>query len=147
MSRMPIIESGVLQGFLYDVYEARAAGITATGHARGGASVQPSVGTSNLVMAPGETALATLCAEPERAVLVTRFSGSSNPITGEFSGVIKGGFLLKKGERVPVKETMIAGNLYELIKSVSGVSAEVRFINGSSRIPALRVEDVSVTAG
>jgi PmbA protein len=146
-SRFGIIEHGVLQGFLYDVYEGRAAGKASTGHARGGASSQPRIGTTNLVMTPGETPLPTLCTESRRTILVSRFSGSSNPVTGEFSGVVKGGFLISNGERRPVKETMIAGNLYDLLKSVSGVSREVRNINGSSVIPALRVEDISVTAG
>jgi PmbA protein len=144
---LPIIENGQLRSFLYDVYEARAAGAAPTGHARGGAASPPTIGPSNLVLRPGKTPFAQLCAEPERCILVSRFSGSSNAITGEFSGVVKGGFSLRNGERTPIKETLIAGNLYELLKNVSGISREIRDIGGSDRVPALRIEDVSVTAG
>ena len=142
-----LIDRGVLQEFLYDVYEARAAEREPTGHARGGAASQPAIGPSNLVLEAGPTPFATLCAEPERAVLVSRFSGSTNPVTGDFSGVVKGGFLLHAGERKPLKETLISGNLFDLLQRISGVSREIRNIEGRARIPALRVEDVSVTAG
>lgn len=144
--RMALLERGVLKAFLYDVYEGRAAGAASTGHALGGASGPPSIGPRNLVLEAGEIPLATLCGEAGRVVVVTRFSGSANPVTGEFSGVVKGGFLIREGERSPIRETMISGNLYDVLKSVSGVSREVRDVGGTSQVPALRVEDVSVTA-
>jgi PmbA protein len=142
-----LIEAGVLRGFLYDVYEARAAGAAPTGNARGGAASLPVITPCNVLLEPGATPYASLCREPERAVLVNRFSGSSNPITGEFSGVVKGGFLLRAGERIPIRETLIAGNLYDLLGAISGVSKEIHKLRGSSFVPALRVENISVTAG
>jgi PmbA protein len=144
--RTPLVAEGVLRGFLYDVYEARFAGVRPTGHARGGATSQPAIGVSNLLVSPGESSLEELCRLP-RVVLVNRFSGSSDPVTGEFSGVVKGGFLLRGGERIPLRETLIAGNLYDLLRRVSGVSRERENLYGRARIPALRIEDVSVTAG
>jgi len=145
--RNVLIENGVLRGFLYDVYEARAAGVAPTGNGRGGAGSLPAIAPCNVIVPPGAAAYAALCGEPERAVLVSRFSGSSNPISGEFSGVVKGGFLLRKGERIPIRETLVAGNLYDLLGAISGVSKEVRSLRGSAFVPALRVENISVTAG
>ena len=110
------------------------------------ATSQPAIGVSNLLVSPGESSLDELCRLP-RVVLVNRFSGSSDPVTGEFSGVVKGGFLLRGGERIPLRETLIAGNLYSLLRSISGISRERENLNGRARIPALRIEDVSVTAG
>jgi PmbA protein len=60
---------------------------------------------------------------------------------------VKGGFLMRQGERIPIKETLIAGNLYEALNRVSGISAETRLLNGRLRAPAIRLEDISVTAG
>ncbi len=144
---LTILDRGVLGGFLADVHEARARGVPPPGHARGGAGTLPSIGPSNLTLAPGEIPFSKLCCDPARAVLVSRFSGACNPVTGEFSGVVKGGFLLRQGERRPLKETLIAGNLHTLLLSVSGLSKEVRNLSGHSLLPALRVEDISVTAG
>jgi PmbA protein len=146
-TRTLIVDRGVLSGYLYDVYEARRAERPPTGHARGGAAGRPNIGPSNVIFEPGELSLESLSTQAERAVLVTRLSESSNPTTGEFSGVVKGGFLLSRGARVPIKETMIAGNLYDVLKAVSAVTADTRWLGGSQRVPALRVEGISVTAG
>jgi PmbA protein len=145
--RNVLIEGGVLRAFLYDVYEARAARAAPTGNARGGASSLPTIAPGNVLIEAGTSSYASLCRESERAVLVNRFSGSSNPVTGEFSGVVKGGFLLRAGERIPIRETLVAGNLYDLLRAISGVSKEVQCLRGSAFVPALRVENVSVTAG
>lgn len=142
----PLIKAGVLQGFLYDAYEARAAKTQSTGHASGGASSTPSVGASCLSIAAGTTPLNQLM-DVDQGILVTRFSGSTNPITGDFSGVIKGGFLLQAGEKIPIDETTMAGNLYDCLKNISAISSERRLINGSAHLPTIRIEDVSVSAG
>lgn len=142
-----IVHEGVLRSFLYDVYEARAAQQEPGGHARGGASGVPAIGPSNIVLEAGDQSFSRLCTDPVRAVVVSRFSGSCNPVTGEFSGVVKGGFLMHRGERTPVKEVLIAGNLYEALRKVSGVSEEIRNLGGRVFLPALRIEDISVTAG
>lgn len=143
--RMPLVSGGILQGFLSNAYEARAAQSTSTGHATGGASSTPSVGPSCLSLAAGDTPLEALT-QIERGVLVTRFSGSTNPITGDFSGVIKGGFLIQDGKRTPIEETTMAGNLYDCLQNISAVSTERRLINGSACLPALRIDDVSISA-
>jgi PmbA protein len=146
-ARRVLVRDGVLEAFLYDSYEARVAGQKPPGNARGGAGSVPMIGTASPTLPAGTISFSQLCAEPARAVLVSRFSGSSNPITGEFSGVVKGGFLLEKGKRTAVREVQIAGNLYDALKSISGVSREVRLLDGNVHAPAIRVEDVSITAG
>jgi PmbA protein len=83
----------------------------------------------------------------ERGVVVTRFSGSTNAATGDFSGVVKGGFLIRDGEQHPIDETTIAGNLYDCLKQISGISKETRRIQGTVEVPWIRVDDVSITAG
>ena len=145
--RTPIIAAGRLKSFLSNHYEARRNGGASTGHASGSAAMQPVIGPTNLILESGGTPFSTLCAEGHRTVLVSRFSGSCNPTTGEFSGVVKGGFLIVEGDRRPIRETMISGNLFEILRRVSGVSIETRNIGGRDRIPALRIEDVSITAG
>ena len=138
---------GVLSGFLYDRREARAVGQPPSGHARGGASTAPVIGPSNLVLRAGTESFAALCSEAPRTIVVSRFSGSTEPTTGDFSGVVKGGFLVQRGERRPINETLIAGNLYELLQRITGISREVRVLGGSDRIPGLRFDDVAITAG
>ena len=144
--RRALVDKGVLQGFLYDSYEARRAGTTSTGNAQGGASSAPSINVGALSMDAGSTPLARLEAM-ERGIVMTRFSGSIEPTTGDFSGVVKGGFLVEKGARRPIRETTIAGNIWECLMQVSAISAEREVLFGSACFPSLRIEDVSITAG
>jgi PmbA protein len=68
-------------------------------------------------------------------------------VSGDFSGVAKGSFLLRRGEPPkPIQETLLSGNLYEMLAAVSGVGRARRWIDGSVLAPFLRVEGVSVTS-
>jgi PmbA protein len=147
--RRVLIEDGVLQTYLYNHYEARAAGndASSTGHAGGGASSLPSISPVQLELAAGDTAASDLFGGEEPIIHVGRFSGSTNPVTGDFSGVVKNGFLVENGERQPIKETLMAGNLFTLLESISAISKERRTLGGSEILPTIRAEGVSITAG
>lgn len=147
--RRPLVSAGVLQGFLFNHYEARAAGGVerSTGNAAGGASSLPMVAAHRLEVDAGETAMSDLVRAGECAVQVGRYSGSTNPVTGDFSGVVKNGFLIRDGARRPVREVLIAGNVFELLMRVSAASRERQDIGGEALVPAIRAEDVSITAG
>ncbi|MFN2427858.1 MAG: TldD/PmbA family protein, partial [Candidatus Binatia bacterium] len=147
--RRALVSSGVLQEFLFNHYEARAAGGSArsTGNAGGGVSSLPMVGPHRLEIDAGDTAMADLVAPGERSIWVGRYSGSTNPVTGDFSGVVKNGYLLSGRDRRPIREVLIAGNVFELLMRISAVSRERQDIGGDALVPAIRAEDVSVTAG
>jgi PmbA protein len=148
--RHTLVENGVLRTFLYNHYEARAAGNGAksTGHASGGASSLPAISPVQLELAAGDIAASDLLdGGGGPLVHVGRFSGSTNPVTGDFSGVVKNGFLIEKGLQRPIRETLIAGNLFQLLHAITGISRERRLLGGSQRLPSIRAEGVSVTAG
>jgi PmbA protein len=142
----PLVQGGVLRSFLYDSYEARAAGRPTTGDAQGGATSLPAPAAGCLSLSAGPDALADLL-RAERAVVVTRFSGSTNAVSGDFSGVVKGGFLIEGGERRPIRETTLSGNLWTCLRQISGISRERLVLAGTTAVPWLRIEGVSVTAG
>ncbi len=148
--RYPIVAAGVLRGFLFNHYEAVAsgAGTASSGHASGGVSSLPAIGPHRIEVAAGDTPMEDLCANDGGPVVyVGRFSGSTNPVTGEFSGVVKNGFLYENGSRRPINETLIAGDLFDCLMHVSAVSRERRRIDGSDLLPAMRIDGVSVTTG
>jgi PmbA protein len=148
VKRQVLLDAGLLTTFLYNHFEARAAGLPcSTGHASGSASSLPAIGAHRLEVGAGNTAIGDLCAGAGPIVWVGRFSGSSNPVTGEFSGVVKNGFLWENGSKRPVRETLIAGNLFEALQRIEAVSRERQEIEGTRLLPAIRIEGVSVTAG
>lgn len=141
-----LIEAGVVSDYLYNTYTASKEERETTGHATGNQRSVPAIGPSNLMIEPGERSRDELVAEIGRGVLVTRFSGWPQAVSGDFSGAVKGGFLIEKGEIVrPIKETLIAGNILELLTKISGVSREVEAVF-NYRLPYMRFEDVSITS-
>jgi PmbA protein len=80
-----------------------------------------------------------------KGLLVNRFSGNVDSVSGDFSGVVKGGHYIEAGKTVcPVKEVMISGNIYELLKQVVDVSREYVDVGGS-RMPYIQIEGCSIT--
>jgi PmbA protein len=143
---LSLIEGGVLRHFLYDGYTARKEGRRSTGHAAGGAGSVPSIGTTNVVWRSGDTALEAMIAGVDRGILVTRFSGNVDPVSGDFSGAVKGGRMIRAGRLAePLCGTMIAGNTFELLHAVSAVSRESEKLFGTV-MPYLRMDDVAVTS-
>ncbi|AIF84624.1 putative Zn-dependent protease-like protein [Candidatus Nitrososphaera evergladensis SR1] len=142
-----VIENGVLKKFLYNTYTAKKAGTRSTGNASGSTSSPPSVATTNFAVKPGKSSLDGLISEIKQGVMISRFSGNVNPVNGDFSGVVKGGWLVRNGELVhPVKEVMVAGNVFDCLKNLTGLSKERKVI-GASILPYMRFGRVSFTAG
>ena len=144
---LPLIEEGVLRNFLYDAYTARKENRRSNGHAGGGASAVPHVSTTNVVVAPGETSLADMIAGIDKGVLATRFSGNADPVSGDFSGSVKGGRMIRGGKLAePLCGTMIAGNTFELLTGITAVSSESERMFGSV-VPYIALEEIAVTGG
>lgn len=145
--RSKIIDDGILRTYLYNSYTARKEGRSSTGHASGGARTVPGIGPTNLLVKPGQRSKEELISDVKRGILVTRFSGFPEPVSGELSGVVKGGFLIEDGKLTrPLIETMISGNLFELLAKISGLSRETERIS-TLVAPHIRIEDVSITGG
>lgn len=144
---LALVEEGRLQAFLHNAYTAAKAESETTGHAAGDQRTVPAIGPTNLSLAPGDRPRDGLIEEIDHGLLVNRFSGWPQAVSGDFSGVVKGGYRIEKGEVVhPVKETLIAGNIFELLHNLSGVSREVEEVF-SHRLPYVRFDDVSITGG
>lgn len=145
--RTVIVGDGVLHRFLYDGRAARRAKTQPTGHAQGSARSMPSIGTTNLAMAPGHLSDKALFAALGDGLYVTRFSGNVDEVSGDFSGVAKGSFLVKRGRIVaPVKETLIAGNVYGLLQRIVGIGSAVKRTM-ATEAPAVLIDGVVVTTG
>ena len=145
--RLNLIEGGRLTSFMHNMYTATALSMENTGHAAGSARSVPGIGPSNFEILPGETSRDELIAEIDKGVLVTRFSGRADPVSGDFSGVAKGGYLIENGRiSRPIRGTLIAGNAFDALKTLSGVSRERERVF-SLTLPYLRLERISVTAG
>lgn len=93
-------------------------------------------------MLPGDTPRAGLIADTARGALVGRLSMGMPASNGDFSGVIKNSFAIAGGELGPaLSETMISGNVAQMLVGVKGVSRE-RLDTGAYLLPWLRIGDL-----
>jgi PmbA protein len=95
----------------------------------------------------GSQRLDSIIKDIKKGMLVTRFSGNVSSVSGDFSGVVKGGFLIENGEKKhAVKETLIAGNVYRNLNDIQAISKERKMI-GTMLLPYLCVQNLSITTG
>jgi len=148
-----LIEKGILNHFLLDHYSAKGLHQTSNGHASGGPTSPPSVSCHSLCLQSGVTPLNQLAidADPksEGILWINRYSGQTDPVSGDFSGVAKGSEWWVKGKfQHCVQETLISGNLFDCLnESLLGLSKETEVVDSSHESPCLLVDGVSVTAG
>jgi PmbA protein len=142
-----IIEKGILKKFLYNTYTANKDDTESTSNAGGSPKSPPIVSTTNVIIKAGKSRAENLISEMDKGIMINRFSGNVNPVNGDFSGVVKGGQYIKKGNiEYAVKEVMVAGNVFDALNDLNGISKEQKILSDSI-LPYMRFENVSFTAG
>lgn len=142
-----VIEDGILRTFLYSTYTANKDNTESTGNAGGTAKSPPKVSSTNIVINAGKFHSEKLIQEIEKGILINRFSGNVNPVNGDFSGVVKGGQYIRSGEiKHSVKEVMVAGNLFDALHNLNGISKDRKLLLDSI-LPYMRFSNISFTAG
>ena len=136
--KVPIIEKGVLKGFLYDNYTAKKVGNLSTGNglragSSTGASISytllPSIQPKNIVIKPGKYSPGDLIKEVKNGILVYDVQGahSSNPSTGEFSVATAPAWKIENGEVTKaIKGALLSGTIYDIFKEDVIVGKNVR---------------------
>jgi PmbA protein len=105
------------------------------------------VSPSNLFLEPGSVTGEALIAGVERGVYVQDVTGlhsGANPITGQFS-VGAAGLRISKGALAePLREMTIASTLLDVLRSIIGVGADLRFFFGGAGSPTVVVGEMTV---
>ena len=144
----PLIDAGVLQGFLHNSYTGRRSGTASTGSAVRGTRSLPGVGAHLLVMSPGTRSFQELTASIDHGLYVTSFAGlhsGVNPVSGDFS-VGADGLLISGGElAAPVREMTIASTLQRLLLDVREVGGDFEWLSGGDGACSLVIDDVAVS--
>ena len=122
-----IIDKGVFATALYDLKSANKAGRESTGNGfRGGSAVSEM--PTNLIIEAGDKTFEELLEEVGDGILLTDLSGlhaGVNPISGDFSLLCEG-YLIENGKKGrPVEQITVAGNFYDVIKSVKSVGNDI----------------------
>jgi PmbA protein len=148
-TRTPLVEDGVLRGFLHNAYTALKTGERSTGNAgRGGYRTVPGVSPSNLYFAPGRSSPEQLLIQAGRGVYVQDVTGlhsGANPISGEFS-VGATGLRVEGGAfSGALREMTIASTLLDVLRSVVALGNDLRFpLGGGLGAPTMLVSEMTV---
>ncbi len=151
-----LIERGVVKQFLYDLKTAALAQAQPTGNGfkvgfmGGGFRRPPTISSTSAIIPPGDRTFTQILQDFDEALIVENVMGlgGGNPLTGEFSNTVSVGFLARKGEIVGrVKNTMIAGNVYDLLKDrLIALSDRPEWVFGFVYTPAIALDGVSVAS-
>jgi PmbA protein len=148
--RHELIQKGVLNHIAHSCFSAKRENLSPTGNSLGGPRSVPSIGFSNLAVSEDPLGLSEegLLKLLGQGLLVKRFSGNSDPVSGQFSGVAKNSWWIKQGTKNnPVQEVMLSGNIFELLKNVLAVGKDSYRVTGGGLAPYVLIDGVSVTAG
>ncbi len=145
---LPLIDSGVLRGFLHNTYTGRRSGTGTTANAVRGYRSTPGVGAHAVIVAPGSGTLDDLIAGVELGVLVTSMSGlhsGVNAISGDFS-VGADGLMIRNGVAAePIREATIASTVQKMLTDIVAVGADTEWQPGGSGPVSLAIADVSMS--
>jgi len=153
--KTPIIEKGILKGYLYNNYTAKKENKESTGNAdrsesygvvRSSYALTPTVAPSNFFVKPGTISSDEMISEIKEGFLVKDVQGahSSNPESGELSVVATPCWKIENGEiAYAAKGVMIAGNMYNMIKNVTAVANNIRKYDYLIT-PWIRIDNVKI---
>jgi PmbA protein len=144
---LPLVTNGVVTNFLYDLQTASLAGTQSTGNGQraGGGFPRPDI--SSLVISGGDVPFQAMVEDMKEGLIVEQLMGADqgNLLGGDFGGNVLLGYKVENGEIVGrVKDTMIAGNVYKVLKELLGIGQETRWVGGVLQTPHLYCSSVSV---
>ena len=145
--KMPLIEGGVICNFLYDLQTAGQAGTESTGSAHRGLNSLPSPGVSIGIVPAGDVAFDDMIADIQDGIVVERLlgAGQSNILAGEFNANVLLGYRIEKGKITGrLKNTVINGNVYTVLKELRGLGSDATWLGGSFKTPSIYCGEVSV---
>ena len=129
-----VIKDGVLKDFFIGQYGANKLGLKRSGNT-----------TYNAIVKAGEKSLDEIIAGIDKGIVFGRFSGGSPSANGEFSGVAKNSFLIENGKITKaLSETMVSGNLTEMLFKLVDISKEVKE-DGESSTPYVAFEGLTIS--
>lgn len=142
-----LVENGILRASYSDRATARALGSASTGNGfRPGLGRYPSPELINLVVAPGGGSLLELVQQLGSGLLVDQILGGGADISGDFSINVDLGYRIEGGEIVGrVKDTLVAGNVYTILRDLQGLGADRTWV-GSRFTPSVAIAELSVIA-
>jgi PmbA protein len=146
--RTPLIEQGVVRNFLYDLQTSAFASTKSTGNGSRGRGL-PTPSPSAFIIAPGNTSFDDMVKDIKEGLVIEELMGAEqgNILGGDFSGNVLLGYKVENGKILGrVKDTIVSGNVFQLLKEIAGFANDTRWVGGYVCTPSLYFSSVSVAS-
>ncbi|HAX72159.1 MAG TPA: TldD/PmbA family protein [Firmicutes bacterium] len=143
-----VISNGVLETYLHSLTTAKIFGVTPTGNgSRGSYKSLVGISPSNLYVKSGPNSFEEVISSVNNGLYITDVQGlhsGLNSISGDFS-LSASGFMIENGIiTFPVHEITIAGNFFDMLKSIDTVANNLEFGMSGVGSPALLINKLTV---
>lgn len=144
-----LIKNGVVNLFYFDLLSGTKYGKASTGNGfKGGLSLAPSPSlTTTIIETNGKMTMNEMVKNTKEGILIDHVlgAGQSNTLAGEFNVGIELGFKIENGQiKGRIKNCMVAGNIFELLKDIKEISSDREWLYGGSLYPAFLLEGLTV---
>lgn len=144
--RTVLVKDGVVSHFLYDLHSAALSGSRSTGNGNRQGGL-PAPHPSSLVIGAGDGDFWDMVRDVREGLVVELVIGAEqgNVLNGDFSGNVLLGYKVERGEIVGrVKDTMISGNVYQVLNQIEGIGKERRWVEGMLLTPCFYCKGLPV---
>lgn len=142
-----LLNKGVVKSFLYDNYNALKFKKKNTGSSSRSYISLPEISSTNLLVSPGNKTEQKFISSLDNAIYVKSLLGTHtiDNVSGSMSlGVIEG-YIIKNGQiKKAVKDTMIAGNLFEMFKNIESLGKNIIHGGGAIYTPHILIKNIKV---
>ncbi len=145
---MSLIEAGIPINFMYDLQTAALAGKDSTGNGRRYSGGLPSPSPNAFVVTPGDILFDDMLADLKEGLVIEYLMGAEqgNILGGDFSGNILLGYKVENGKiKGRVKDTMVSGNVYQLLREITAIGNDSKWVGGVIKTPSLYFPNISVS--
>lgn len=147
--RVPLIQDGVLGGFVHSGWTGRRMGTASTGSAiRGGFKTTAAAGCRSVSLVPGTATPDELIAGIDDGVLIQEVSGlhsGVNPVSGDVSTGAQGLRIRGGAVAEPLREFTLASTVQRLLHDVVAIGSDLTWLPMTSAGLTLVITDVSVS--
>lgn len=136
MSKMAIVENGVLKNYLLDTYSAKKLGMKSNGHASG---------ISNCYIAPGNVSPEEIIKSVKKGLYLTNTIGQGTvPTSGDISKGAYGLWIENGKLTYPVAEVTFTGTLSEMLNNIDMIGNDLN-MRSSLSAPTIKINNMSIS--
>lgn len=143
----PLITQGVLRNFITNLEYAKKMNLPHTAHAARSPASGMGISVSTLKLQKGKATLEQMLSRYPRVLYITKIAGGMHAgfkeTTGDFSLPCEG-FLIENGQRKPVDQFVLSGNVLDLIQQIEMIGNEWNKPGQSIYAPDVLVKNLSV---